>query len=88
MKEMVAVTGAPVSETCSGAIVIAYPDMPGPGGITDKLTVLAVEVAGVMVICAEAASPATGCRVSPLAGDKVKSGMATLTEELDALLGA
>jgi hypothetical protein len=62
--------------------------MTGPGGIAVKFTVLGVDVVGVIVICADAVCPATGCKVSPFAGDKVKSGIKTVTDELDAVLWA
>ena len=86
-KEIVAVTGAPLSETCCGLREIVYPEMTGTGGIV-KFTVLGVDVVGVIVICADAVCPATGCKVSPFAGDKVKSGITTVTDELDAALWA
>ena len=47
VKEIVAVAGAPFKLTCCGFNVIVYPEI--TGATSERLTELAVEVAGVMV---------------------------------------
>ena len=55
---------------------IVYPEM-ATGDIV-IVTALGVVLCGVTVICPVAACPATGTRLTPLDGDKAKSGVNTL----------
>jgi hypothetical protein len=84
MKEIVTATGAPFKLICCELRLMVYPEI--VGAVSVRFTVLGVELKGVIVTCPEAPCPPTGCKVRTLAGEKVKSGTTTLTEELCAVL--